>query len=454
MYTKALSIVKRLKAHHHEAYFIGGAVRDKLLGLPVKDVDIVTSARPEQVVDLFRDRKVKEVGKAFGVVLVDDIEVATYRHDRYDGLNHKAVKVSYAKILLEDVSRRDLTINTIAMDPITNEIVDHFNGQKDLKDRIIRFVGNPKDRIKEDPNRILRACRFAAKIGGKVDPATMAALKETSGYIKEYVSPERISKEIMSAMKIRKAGRFFRLLHEIDVLKDIFPSLDRCFAHEHGNHHSEDVFEHQMISGDHVSIKYPLIKLAAYLHDVGKPASYDPVEQSFYSHEKTGAELLNKELSKLKFSNEETAKVVSLVKHHMALHFEHPTPKSVRRVLKKLHDDNVSFREMLRIYDADLVGSMNRAGMHLENRFRNLLATYRRISPELLRKEPVHSLHFLKLNGNDVMRIADIGPSRKVGQILNGLLEAVLEEPELNNVEDLTRLVMSKTMETKELMKS
>ena len=437
----ATQICLALQNAGHEAFIIGGAVRDQFLGLEVKDEDVVTSARPDQIVALFRNRKVSEVGKSFGVVLVDGIEVATYRKDRYAGFDDKAVEITFADTLLEDVSRRDFTINTIAMNPATGEIIDHFNGHADLEARVIRFVGNPEERIKEDPNRILRACRFAAKIGGTLDHETAMALKACAHFVKKYVAPERISKEILAAMKVKNASTFFYLLHQIGCLKDILPSLEGCFNHEHGNHHAEDVFAHQMMAGDHVSTRFPLVKLATYLHDVGKPASYDPEARTFYEHQKLGADLLASELPKLRFSNEDTTRICNLVRHHMLIHFEHPTPKSVRRVLRKLHDDSVDFRDLLRIWDADLMGSLNHALEHAPNRFSNLLAAYRVISPELHRPEPVRSLSNLKIDGKDVCRIAGIRPSKKVGEILNHLLEVVLDNPEMNNEETLSSVV-------------
>ena len=244
-------------------------------------------------------------------------------------------------------------------------------------------------------------------------------------------------------MNIKNASLFFHLLHQIGALKDILPSLEECFGHGHGNHHSEDIFSHMMMTGDHVSTKDPLLKLAAYVHDVGKPASFDPEGKTFYDHEKIGAEIIRAELSALRFSNEEITRICSLVRLHMIIHFKHPTPKSVRRVLKKLHDANVSYRDLLRLYDADILGNLNRVQEHQNERFRILLAAYRVISPELRRTEPVHSLACLKINGDDVCRIAGIKPSKQVGDILNHLMDVVLDCPEMNNEEQLSSVVRS-----------
>src|SRR4030042_3909609 len=162
-------IIGRLLEGGHEAYMVGGAVRDYLLGKKPNDTDIATNARPEKIIELFKDRNVNEVGKSFGVVLVDGIEVATYRSDRYFGLNDKNVKIEYADSIVEDLARRDFTINAMALD-LNGNLIDPFGGKKDLEDGIVKFVGDPNSRIYEDPNRIVRACRFAATF--KLDRST------------------------------------------------------------------------------------------------------------------------------------------------------------------------------------------------------------------------------------------------------------------------------------------
>ena len=269
-----LRIIERLCRCGYHVYVVGGAIRDMFIGKDPVDVDIVTSATPEEIEVFFGGYPVKSVGKAFGVVLVDGYEVATFRRDRYRGLDDKACQVTFAGSIEEDLGRRDLTINAMALCDMSGDFIDPFHGRDDLRERTIRFVGNPRERIYEDPNRIVRACRFLAKVDGKFDPETFEALCDCAHYVRDYVVPERLKAEIMKAMKIKRASRFFCALRDIGALEHIFPAMERCYNHAHGPHHLEDVFDHLMICGDLISTRFPFLKLAGYLHDVGKPAAY------------------------------------------------------------------------------------------------------------------------------------------------------------------------------------
>ena len=202
---KSIYIIDKLLNNGYESYIVGGAVRDHLLGNKAYDIDIVTSAHPETIEEIFKGHKMKDVGKSFGVILVDDIEVATFRHDRYIGLNDKNVQIRYVKTLEEDLARRDFTINAMAYDTAKGKVIDPFDGQSDLKNKIVRFVGDPLERIYEDPNRIVRACRFYSKLNGTFAKSTKEALIECGSYIEKFVSPERIRLEVLKAMKIRRA---------------------------------------------------------------------------------------------------------------------------------------------------------------------------------------------------------------------------------------------------------
>ena len=202
-------IIQRLCGCGYHAYVVGGAARDILSGREPEDVDIVTNATPDEIEILFQEQSVKAVGKSFGVVLVDGYEVAKFRQDRYSGLSDKACEVSFVENIEDDLSRRDLTINAMALCDLSGDIIDPHNGRSDLKKRRIRFVGNPRERIFEDPNRIVRACRFLARIDGRFDPETFEDLREFGHYVRDHVAVERVRTEIMKAMKIRRASRFF-----------------------------------------------------------------------------------------------------------------------------------------------------------------------------------------------------------------------------------------------------
>jgi len=438
----AEEIIKKLQNNNYEAYIVGGAVRDMLLGIKPKDKDIVTSAQPEEVMSIFKKHNIKSIGVSFKIVFVDGIEVATFRTDKYKGLNDKSVEIYSAMTLEEDTKRRDFTINSMAYDPFTKKLYDYVNGQEDLKNKLVRFVGEPKRRIWEDPNRIIRACRFTASIGGELEENTFNELKKYSDLV-EYISLERIRLEIMKAMKIKKASRFFYDLHDIKALKYIFPTLNNCYMLDGGPYHIEPVFDHCMMSGDHISTKFPLLKLSSYLHDVGKYIScrINPRTDNiwFEGHEKDGAKVLKEELANLKFSNDEIHYISNLVSLHMRISYERISPKSVRRTLKKLNDFNIGYRDLLRIAISDKMGNIKSRKNYTFNEIKQLFKCFK---DEVERENPVNCYANLKLNGKDIMRITGISPGKEVGKILKYLMDSVIEEPEQNNKEDLTKLAL------------
>ncbi|MFA5025645.1 MAG: CCA tRNA nucleotidyltransferase [Candidatus Shapirobacteria bacterium] len=422
-------LISRLCAAGHEVYLVGGAVRDLLLDKKVADEDLVTSAKPDEIIELFSDLEVNLVGKTFGVVIVNGIELATFRSDVYD--TPGKAEVTYADSIEEDLSRRDLTINALAMCPLSGDIVDLHDGKIHLKDRIIKFVGNPVDRIKEDPVRIIRAARFKAAINGVFDPKTLFALREFGYMVAENVAPERIRLEVLKAMKIKKASRFFNALHELGILWSVFPSLEHTIDFNGGKYHGETVFEHNMLTGDHISPKYKLLKLAAYLHDVGKPISFK--DDHFLEHEDIGAEIVRRELFALRFSKNEIEYVTSIIKVHMNL-VANLTPRASRRLLKRLADTEISFYDFLRMKMADRAGNLAK-----ENRpFSHLVALVKKFK----KVNAPSKVTQLALNGHDIQNLLGVGPGREVGRVLKTLLEFVLENgEEFNNREKLIECV-------------
>jgi tRNA nucleotidyltransferase (CCA-adding enzyme) len=439
----AVEIIKVLQNHGFEAYIVGGAVRDMILGIPPKDEDVVTSANPDQIIYLFGYSRLKEVGKSFGVMLIDDIEVASYRTDEYYGLDDKAVQINFAPTLEEDVLRRDLTINALCYDPFKDKIIDFCGGEKDLKNKIIRFIGDPQKRIWEDPNRIIRACRFKAKINGEFDPMTFEALKEYSSSVQSCVKPERIRIEILKAMEIKNASIFFEAMKDIGILEFIFPSMNSCFEHPHGPHHIEDIFTHIMLSGDSAPIKHKLVKLSAYLHDVGKPATCEinPRTDDFFflDHAHVGAKKLKEELLKLKFSTKEIDFVTGLIDLHMrVMPPDELSQKCVRRIIKILNERELHYKDLLRLNFCDTSGRVN---VNKKNRFNKTKKLNKMFKIELNRPNPVGCFSQLELNGADIQLILDIKPGKIIGEILNHLMEKVIEDPDLNDKEELSQIV-------------
>ena len=436
-----IEILSKLQDLGYETYYVGGCVRDMILDIPYNDIDIATSATPDELIKIFKDQEIKTFGKSFLVTFINGIEVATFRTDQYNGLNDKNVQIKISSAE-EDASRRDFSINAIFYDPNTKKIIDYVNGQEDLQRRIIRFNGEPKHRIWEDPNRIIRACRFVAKINGDFEDKTYEALTDYGDYVNTAIKPERIRLEILKAMEIKKASIFFRALNDIGVLKYILPSLDKSYLHNGGPYHIEDVFDHCMMAGDHASTKDPLIKLAAYLHDIGKPISsrINPHTNDiwFEGHEETGRDAAIKELEDLKFSNEEINIISNLIYLHMRISNERLQPKGVRRTLKVLNDFGIPYQKLLRVSICDKMGGLKSQQHYRLSDVYQLAKSFR---TEVNRKDSVGKYSDLKVNGKDVMEVTGLTPGKEVGEVLKYLFELIIDNPELNEKETLIRLI-------------
>lgn len=431
-----LDIIRRLCDHNHDTYLVGGGIRDMLSGYEPKDFDVVTEASPERIMDLFADCDVKTVGKSFGVVLVNGYEVATFRHDRYNGIGDKNCTVYFAHSIREDLSRRDFTVNAMAYCELTGEIVDLHGGRGDLRSRIIRFVGDPLQRIKEDPNRIIRACRFLAKLEGEFDLATRAALSANAAYVADHVAPERIRLEILKAMGLARPSLFFSALHSIGALQYIFPSMDSCVEHTHGQHHIEDIFVHLMLAGDALVTEDPLLRLAMYLHDVGKPVAFSQrTDGSFVHHETIGEEIVAGELRALKFSNTEISRVKNLVHIHMRDGFT-TSDKAMRKFLKKLSDRHITFDDFLKIRIADRAANRKKQPYN-DSEIKALVEHAHRVQNEELPLTP----QSLAISGGDLMEIFNLSPGPIIGELQRYLLNQVLENgQEVNSRDSLLRL--------------
>lgn len=438
-------IIDRLCNNNYDTYIVGGAIRDLLHGKKPHDEDIVTSATPDEITQLFKGQTVKIYGKSFNLVSVDGYDIATFRQDRYYGLSDKKVNITTSKTIQEDLSRRDLTINALAFCQQTGDIIDLFNGVNDLKNKVIKFVGNPEKRIYDDPNRIIRACRFLALIEGHFSDKTKDALIKTAHYIRDYVAPERIRLEILKALTIKKASLFFMALRSIGALQYIFPSLDCCVDFEHGPHHTENIFDHNMYCGDNISTRCKLLKLSGYLHDVGKPfaCSLNPKTKdlTFKGHNKEGAIRVKEELKQLRFTNYEIDYISSIVDLHMIFVEEDMLPKTIRKTIRKLHERNITHQDLLRIRLADRKANIKKGPQKLEE----VKNTFIIFENELLR-DPPSSYNNLALNGNDIINITGFEQGPVIGKVLKILLEKVLDDPELNTKEKLTEIVLTEIL--------
>ena len=432
-------VADRLVNNNFECFIVGGAVRDNLLGKQPKDTDFATNATPDQVVALFKDRKVSTNGKTFKVVMVDGVEVATYRKDRQNELfNAKHCKPVYAKTIEEDLSRRDLTINAMAfnvsktLDYFDKTIVDPYKGWEDLNAGIIRFVGNPLERIKEDPNRIIRACRFLAKLEGKFEKGTLEVLQKYSHYIKDYVAPERIRIEILKTMELETPSLFFSALHLIGALKYIFPEMDKCFGHQHGKYHLETISEHLMLTGDIISPRFPLVRLSAFLHDIGKPLAFRlQNDGSSINHEQHGGKMVEKRLSDLKFSKKEINTVAQLVYVHMYT-CRNISSKASRKLQKKLADREINPRDYLRLKLADRCANLSKD----PSTFAPIRELIINCGIRKTEEELPFTVKSLAVSGGELIDIFNLIPGSIVGKLQKHLLNYVIETGEEYNVKE------------------
>jgi len=422
-------IISTLSHAGFKTFFVGGAIRDLLLGKSPADYDIVTNCLFPTLQTLFWKENTKIAGKTFPVLLINDVEVAPPRSQDH---GHPFPET--------DLGSRDFTINSMAMDPSSYRIIDPFNGKKDLENKVIRFTQNSAQRIEEDPLRMVRACRFKAAIGGIFSGDTLQAIQKNAALITTASAPERLRLEIMKAMSIPRPSAFFEGLREADLLQYLLPCLDRCVDLDGGPHHGESVFEHCLMVGDALSPRDPLLRLAGFLHDVGKfdAACMENNLLTFKGHE-TMKNAILKDLETLRFSTQERAFVDAMVSVHMRPLTEKSSPKAVRRLLAFLAEHQVSHQNFMRMRIADKAA--NRAKRpytpsEIKVRLKKIYDAQKAHQHQKFTKNS------LAINGNDIMALLDCAPGREIGSILDHLFERVLDDPSLNTVDKLKKLVL------------
>ncbi len=448
-----LNIAEKLQKAGFQAYLVGGCVRDILLEKEPKDWDIVTDARPEKIQKIFSafagataDKPATVYENEFGTVGVKTgsenerlkiVEVTTFRLEgKYTDKRHPD-QIQFAKTIEEDLSRRDFTINAMAFEfPISNiqnpKIVDPYNGQADLKNKIILTVGEPSERFSEDALRLMRAVRFAVEIEFEIEEKTRQAIKKQAGLL-EMIAKERIRDELEKIIMTNQAARGIMLLEELDLLKYVMLELREGIGIGQNKHHIYTVFEHSFYSLDYAAKKnYSLeIRLASLLHDVAKPRTKkgEGLDSTFYNHEIVSAKIAAQILDRLHFSKSLIEKVVHLVRYHLFYYnVGEVTEAGVRRFLRRVGPENVD--DFIKLREADRIGSG--VPKAVPYKIRHLLFMI-----EKVKQDPI-SPKMLKVNGEDVMKTANIKSGPKVGQILAILLDEVIEKPERNNKEYLT----------------
>ncbi|MCX7589554.1 MAG: HD domain-containing protein, partial [Patescibacteria group bacterium] len=433
-------------------------VRDLILEKKPKDWDVATDALPEEILKIFPDAIYEN---EFGTVRVKTnsleetlkiIEVTTFRKEgEYKDFRHPEY-IEFSKNIEDDLSRRDFTINAIALeiknlDLLVNKkikqknldliiknynLIDPFDGQKDINKKIIKAVGNPNQRFKEDALRLLRAIRFAVEFDFMIESKTYNSIIENNFLIKN-ISAERIRDEFIKIIQSNNASRGILLLEQTGLLKFIIPELSNCVGVSQNKHHKYDVFEHSIKALQYaVSKNYSLeIRLAALFHDIGKPQTKkgDGENATFYNHEYVSAKLTKLILERLKFPKEVIKKVVHLVRYHMFYYnVGEVTESGVRRFIARVGQENID--DLIKVREADRIGSgVPKARVY---KIRHLLYMI-----EKVRRDPI-SPKMLKINGNDLIKILKLNPGPRIGQILNILLEEVIDNPQKNSKEYLT----------------
>jgi poly(A) polymerase len=425
MRAAATEIVRRLQAAGFEAFWVGGCVRDFLLGREPQDYDIATSAHPEQTGKLFP--KIIPVGKQFGVLLVVEeghqFQIATFRaeSDYKDGRRPENVHFSDAR---EDAIRRDFTVNGLFFDPIANQLHDWVGGEADLRSKIIRTIGSPEERFAEDHLRLLRAIRFAAQLGFEIESNTFAAVQKHAEKIR-LVSAERIREELIKLFSPPHAARGLVLLNESRLMPHVLPELvPTVTCDQSPDYHPEGtVFNHIRLMLDHLPNPLPSEALpwAAILHDIAKPQTASRGEDGvihFYGHEKIGAEVAEQILQRLKFPRKQTDDIVAAVQHHMQFK---DAPKMQKATLRRmlLRD---TFPLELELHRLDCLGSHRRLDIY------NFLRQQR----EHLNDRP-HLLPPL-LTGDDLIALG-VEPGPHMGALLHELRDKQLAE-ELTTAEE------------------
>jgi tRNA nucleotidyltransferase (CCA-adding enzyme) len=415
-------------------YLVGGAVRDYLIGREAGDFDVATDARPEEVARIYR--RVIPTGVRHGTVTVlwkgRSIEVTTFRTEADYGDGRHPDSVSYAATIEEDLSRRDFTMNAIAFDLTGGALVDPFGGREDLAASLIRAVGDPLERFREDGLRPLRAIRFSAQLGFSIEALTLAAIRPSLDRL-AMVSAERARDELQKILLSPEPSRALRLMESTGVLGLLLPELAACRGVEQKGMHVFDVLDHLYACVD--AIRPDLVlRLAALLHDVGKPAAKAEVpggEPTFHRHEAISADMAEAVLKRLRFPNAAVDGVVHLVRSHMFAYDESWSDAAVRRFIARVGVDSMDDLLDLRVADGTAI-----IGRPVDPR--GLEPLRDRVRAALEAKE-AFGLADLAVKGGDLASIG-VPPGRAMGAMLKELLETVMDDPSLNDRERLLEI--------------
>jgi tRNA nucleotidyltransferase/poly(A) polymerase len=436
-----LDVYKTLEKNNFEAYFVGGSVRDLILKRKIKDWDLTTNATPEQILKVFPNgfynNDFGTVGIPVKIGNEDHVaEVTTYRTETAYKDNRHPENVSWGKTLTEDLGRRDFTINAIALrinEKDVFELIDPYDGEKDIKKKILKAVGDPNLRFKEDALRLLRAVRIANDLEFTIEKITWEKICEDSKLIAN-ISAERIKTELLRILASVHPYEGIMLLKDSGLLEFILPELlegiDISMVRP-GRHHTTDVFMHNVLSLKFCPSEDPIVRFATLLHDTGKPKVMAKDSEGlviFHNHEVAGARIAAAVCDRLKFSKKEKEKIVMLIRWHMFSVNENQTDATIRRFIRKIGVENV--KDMMDLRVADRLGG----GTQTAESWR--LKLFKEKIEEQLQPAPF-SINDMAIDGSDIMELLQIKPGPKVGEILQKLFEEVDEDLSKNNKEFL-----------------
>lgn len=433
-------IIDIFNKNNYEAYIVGGCVRDSILKRKPQDWDICTNCNPEETMEIFKDYNVKTIptGIEHGTITIvknsKHYEVTTYRIEEEYRDHRRPSGVSFTNDLKKDLSRRDFTINAMAYDD-NDGIIDPFNGLEDLENNIIRTVGIPQERFKEDALRILRGIRFSGQLDFNIEKNTKEAML-IKGSLLEKISKERIRDEINKMLLSHRPSISFNTLKELDLFDYTIPELKATIDFEQKNpHHDKDVYSHIMLTLDNTERDLPL-RLAALLHDIGKPKCFTIGEDGighFYRHHMIGMDMSEEILKRLKYDNKTIKTVKVLIKEHMFKQ-DKLSDRAIKRFINRIGGENLE--RFFKLQTADIKASKPPYD------FDNINYIKEKCKEILNRKEPLN-VKELNINGYDLMEIG-IKQGKEIGDILNYLLEKVLDNSDLNNKKDLMELAKEK----------
>jgi tRNA nucleotidyltransferase (CCA-adding enzyme) len=434
--TSIRDFLSKFNAAGFDIWLVGGGVRHLLAGKPITNPDFTTNATPAQIQALFPDSFYDNAFGTVGIPVGDEVyEVTTYRTERHYTDKRHPDKVEWGKTLAEDLSRRDFTINAMVIGKDLN-LIDPFDGKKDLDAKIIRAVGNPKDRFNEDALRMIRAVRIATQLELTIEPPTLQAIKQASATITA-VSWERIRDELFKILSSGHPADGITLLDDTDLLPYIIPELVATKNVPQGGHHIHDVWNHSLESLRFCPSPDPLVRLATLLHDIGKPSTLrhqGPRGVTFYGHEVVGARIVRQVADRLRLSKKDKDKLITLVRWHMFTYAPHMTDAAIRRFIRRVGVANIPDMMCLRIGDR-LGGGSSATSWRLRE-------LQRRIYDQL--HQPL-TVADLAVDGHDVMKLIKISPGQRVGQVLATLFKEIESDTSKNNRDYLLQRIKELT---------